>query len=252
MLDAGGALRPVFGMPASASLGDPALANVHSFACSSTLCIAKTESALAAFVSGVSGSQGAGIPSPILTPCACPGPALIALDSSSGAWIFFPMTRQFARWANGTLAWLNFAPAGDVLSLRSTTDGFDYAFAQESGRGAATVWIAHYTASDGSTAIVDSLGLMEKLAGAVLLFDGGSLQATPDGVILRRPDAQEMLFPLAGARGFQASATGFVEIAASTGMWILRTDPGSEGLSLLPGVLPKRSPRTLIRLGAVR
>lgn len=286
MLDSGGALRRVFGIAASAILGDAvgdrALAGVSSFACASTLCLAKTDAAVVAFVpSTPSNAQGIGVPSPIPTPCACPGPALIALDpaaldpgtSGGGAWIYFRESRQFARWQDGVLKVLEFSPGGEMLSLRATTDGFDYAVTRESsgrrpvgreaGRGIMAhtreiVWIEHYSASSGGVVVLDSVVLNAAIRdspntpGAVLLLDNGILLSSDDQLTLRRPNGQELAFPLDGANSFQAAGNGYVEIVASGGMWILRTDPGSEQLSLLPGAVTPTPPGALPRAALPR
>jgi len=253
MLDSGGLLRPVFGIAASATLGYPAgypaLASTASFACSSTLCLAKTDVAVVAFVPSAPGNgQSVAVSTPLppsVTSCACPGPALIALDpvgvADGGAWIYFQALRRLTRWQNGVLNVIDFAPGGEVLSLRATTDGFDYAIVRDSfGRRATTVWIEHYSASDASVAVVDSMDAI----GPVMLLDQGILLSSSDQVTLRRPNGQELAFPLAGAKTFMAAGDSYVEIIASGGMWILRTDPGKEQLSLLPGTRLVEAPRT--------
>jgi hypothetical protein len=241
MLDSGGALRPVFGIAASATLGYPAgypaLASAASFACSSTLCLAKTDAAVVAFVPSEGNGQSAPVVlPPSVTPCACPGPALIALDpvalADGGAWIYFQGSRQLARWQNGVLNAIDFSLGGEVLSLRATPDGFDYVIVRDSfGRRATTVWIEHYSVSDASVAVVDSMDAM----GTVMLLDHGILLSSSEQVTLRRASGQELAFPLAGAKTFMAAGDSYVEISASAGMWILRTDSGKEQLSLLPG-----------------
>jgi hypothetical protein len=70
----------------------------------------------------------------------------------------------------------------------------------------------------------------------VMLLDNGILFSSSDQVTLLRPNGQELAFPLAGAKTFMAAGDSYVEIIASGGMWILRTDPGKEQLSLLPGI----------------
>ncbi|HEV2202563.1 MAG TPA: hypothetical protein VGR73_22320 [Bryobacteraceae bacterium] len=248
VLDSRGDLRPVMGEPASAALGDPVGVVAISFACSLKLCLAKTDAAVVAFIPDRRGRQQGVAASPaFVTPCAtCAGPALIALDDPAsttgvpGAWIYFQTAHQLARWHEGILDAIDFAPGGVVLSLRATTGGFDYAVARgRVGRKAGVVWIEHYSASDGRiTVIVDSAAVLDSPGAtrAVMLFDGGILLAARDHVILRRPDGREMTFPLAGPKRFQAAGNGYVEIAVPNGLWLLRTDPGREQLVLLPGV----------------
>jgi hypothetical protein len=171
----------------------------------------------------------------------------MALDPVGGAWIYFQTGRQLARWQSGAFNMIDFAPGGEVLSLRATTDGFDYAISRDAlarktptrekmPRAQDIVWIEHYSASDGATTILDSITLdSRESAGEVMLLDGGILLSTDDQFMLRRSNGQELAFPLEGANAFQAAGDGYIEIVAFSGMWILRTDPGSEQLSLLPG-----------------
>ncbi len=239
ILDSDGVLRPVLGIPASASLGDPVLPNVNSFACSSTLCLAKTDAALTTFAPRTPQVL-------VTTPCSCPGPALIALDRHGGAWIYVPATGQLFRWQDRGMYPLGSLPAGQVLGLRATADGVDYAitydvperelsFFREISRPQLTrenrlVRIEHYSTRDGSVTVIDSFNA----SGPVMLLDTGILFASGDQVTLRRPNGQELAFSVAGANTFQPSGNGFVEISAVGGLWLLRTDPGKEQLSLLP------------------
>ena len=94
MLDSEGFLRPIFGVAASASLGSSSLAGVNSFACSSTLCLATTNSAMLSFPPSTPAISAT-------ADCACPGPALISLDHDGGAWVYFQNARQISRWRNG-------------------------------------------------------------------------------------------------------------------------------------------------------
>jgi hypothetical protein len=257
VLDASGSLRPVIGVAAAASLGDSALDNAISFACSATLCLAKTDAALISFApanaAGAQTATGASTPT-------FPGGALIAIDdrvdnTNARAWIYFTQSQQAALWQDGALTMIDFASDGEVLSLRAASDGFDYVVVRDRSRGnprrgAAHVWIEHYSTSDGSITVTGSIAGAAIGAGsvassapladpfaitAVMLFDGGVLRATPGQLILTRLDGQQMAFPLAGARAFFQAAKGVVEIVAREGLWILRTDPGSEQLALLPG-----------------
>jgi hypothetical protein len=231
VLDSLGHLRPVMGDPASATLGDPARdpAGVPaiSLACSSKLCLVKTDAEVFAFIPDR--------PEVTQSVAAPPGPALIAPDNSTAvmrsAWIYFQAAGQLARWHDGILDFTNFVAGGALLALRATAGGFDCAVAREGG-----AWIEHYSASDGSIAIVDSLDTIDSLGAAVvMLLDDGMLMSSTDSVLLRRPDGQRITFPLAGPKEFHAAGNGYVEIAGPDGLWILRTDPGREELFLLPG-----------------
>lgn len=264
MLDLGGALRPMFGVAGAATLGDPAVGSAISFACSARFCLAKTDTALIGFAPGVAGGgQSVPVSSSFAALCdTCAGPAIIALDEPAGsgdAWIYFQASQQLARWQDGVLKVLDSMPGdftngGEILSLRAAAGGFDYAIARRGlGRGAiapetATVWIEHYSTSDGSVAVIDSLDvLISGDAPAVLLLDGGVLMSLPDQLVLRRADGQALTFPLAGASAFYAAADGYVEIAASGGRWILRTDAGREQLAMLPGTSTGAGPGAITR-----
>ena len=234
VLDSHGALRPATGEPASATLGDPVDGNpagspAISFACSSKLCLVKTDGALVAFVPDrPAARQSVAAPG---------GVALIALDdpansaAARGAWIYFQAAGQLARWQDGILDFADFVADGAMLSLRAAAGGFDYAVARDDG-----AWIEHYSASDGSVVIVDSAIIDSPgAAPAGMLFDGGILLSSTDKILLRRPDGGEMTFHLAGPKEFQGAGSGYVEIAAPDGLWLLRTHPGREQLVLLPG-----------------
>ena len=225
MRDSSGALRPIFGIAAAATLGDPALDNVISFACSAKLCLAKTDAALVSV-----GSNGVeeSIPAPA-------GPAIIA-HAKQGAWIYFSSTQQLTRWKEGALTAVDFSPDGRVLSLRATADGLDYAVARD---GSGRVSMEHFSPGEGSMVLLDSFATdsidAADEAKDVMLLDGGVLSASPDQVTLKRADGTALTFPVTGARAFHAAGKGYVEISASSGLWILRTDPGQEQLSMLPG-----------------
>ena len=107
MLDANGALRPVYGTAASATLGDPVLTGVLSFGCSAGLCLMKTDGAIIA-------SDGTSAAAPA-------GRAIFSMDGRS-AYIYFPGSQKWARWRDGQLEWIDFVPdeslsTGTVIAL---------------------------------------------------------------------------------------------------------------------------------------
>ena len=244
VMDSGGGLRPVIGVAAAASLGDSALDNAVSFACSAKLCLAKTDAALIPFAPA---NAAGALTAPAESTPSLAGPALIAIDDQAGgrAWIYFTQWRQAALWRNGTLTMIDFDPGGSVLSLRAAADGFDYAVARYPSQGkfrrrAAPVWIEHYSASDGSITVVAPAATGATFADpfavtGVMLLEGGVLWGTSGELILTRPDGDRVEFPLPGARAFFNAGKGYLEVVAAEGLWILRTDPGSEQLALLPG-----------------
>ena len=210
MLDVNGRARPVTGAPAAAVAGAPWFdAAIISLACSAQGCVAKTEAAL--FTSG-----GVVVDAP-------PGAAIIALDSISpgAAYVYFVQSGKLARWTGSELVAMDFAPGGDVLSLRAVPGGFEYAVA----RGG-EVWI-------GSR----NLGA----ANSVLLLDGGGALLASDGrVRLLRPDGTEVDFAVTGGGGFVGGfirmSDQYVQVITDSGMWVLDVAPGREQIFLLPGV----------------
>ena len=205
MLDSQHFLRPVYGTSGNFAVDAPVTGQVISSACSQTLCLAKTESAL--------------ISAGIVTP-APPGDAKIAIDST-GATVYFPLTQQFARWQNGSVTMLNLTTEGSVLSLRSTPAGLNIAVER-----AGNVWII---AADGT--ILDSLPVE---ADAVLLLPAVTIYATRDDLVLRKGDASELRFPAPGVTALFAIGSNYVEAIAGNILYALRIAAGREQLFQLP------------------
>ena len=207
MLDEGGSSRPVTGTPAAAILGEPIFKEAAiSLACSAGLCLAKTESALLS-------STGDAWDAP-------PGAALIAFDGAA-AYVYFVETRQLARWSQGSLDPIDFAPDGDMLSLRASPDGFEYAIGRDDG-----IWVGDR-----------NLGA----ANAILLLDGGGALLAADGQVrLLKPDGSEMDFAVVGAESFIGGlvrmSQRYVQVITASGMWALDLEPGHEQIYVLPGV----------------
>ena len=183
MLDVNGRARPVSGVPAAAVVGTPWFDGaVISLACSAEGCVAKTESALFT-------PAGVVVDAP-------PGAAIIALDSTSPgtAYVYFVESGKLARWTGSQLVPIDFAPGGDVLSLRAVAGGFEYAVERDG-----EIWIGG-----------KSLGA----ANSVLLLDGGgALLASGGRVRLLRPDGTELDFTMAGAGSFVG---GFVRMSLTS------------------------------------
>jgi hypothetical protein len=95
MLDADGAVRPVYGAAASATLDDPVLDGVLSFGCSSQICLFKSAAAIIA-------SDG--------TSATAPSGTAVFTMQGDAAYIYFPDSQQWARWRDGQLEWIDFAP----------------------------------------------------------------------------------------------------------------------------------------------
>ncbi len=210
MLDMNGRARPVSGAPAAAVVGMPWFDGaVLSLACSAGGCVAKTESALFT-------SAGVVVDAP-------PGAAIIALDAFSpgAAYVYFVESGKLARWTGSELVPMDFAPDGDVLSLRAVAGGFEYAVEHDG-----EIWIGG-----------KSLGI----ANSVLLLDGGGVLLASGGEVrLLRSDATELGFAVAGpgsfVGGFIRMSDQYVQVITDAGMWALDTEPGHEQMFLLPGV----------------
>jgi hypothetical protein len=205
MIDQQRRLRPVYGVSGSFRVDNPIAERVFASACSAALCLAKTELAL------ISGS--------ITTP-APPGGAVIALDST-GATVYFSLTKQFMRWQSGSLRKLDLNVQGNVLSTASRAGGLAIAVERDG-----VIWIS---GEDGS--ILDSL---PDSACAVLLLPTLTVYATPDTVVSRKSDGSELRFPASGVESFAALGDGYVEAIADGVLYALRTTAGHEQLFQLP------------------
>jgi len=71
-----------------------------------------------------------------------------------------------------------------------------------------------------------------------MLLDGAILFSSSENIVLRRPDASAIRFPLAHAKSFSSLGTGYVQIRAEGSTYALRVDAGHEQLFLLPEPAP--------------
>jgi hypothetical protein len=216
MLDENGDARVVLGVAGSTTLGDPILSGVISLACSAQRCFAKTRTALLS-------SSGESIDAPA-------GPAVFAIDGAA-AYVYFPETRQLARWHDGQLEPVVFTPNdimpnditptdfpgnAEVLALRATVGGFEYAVRRADG-----VWAGDRNLGD--------------VTAVQLLGDGSVLTANGEQVRLLRSDGTEADFAVAGVQSFIRISDACVQLVTSSGMWALAIEPGQERVFLLPG-----------------
>jgi hypothetical protein len=217
MLDANGAVRTVYGIAASVTLGEVETTGVLSSACSKTFCLAKTETSIVSALGSVDAPAG---------------PALFAFDGSA-AYVWFSRSRELAQWQNGTLTSIGSLCAsrsplpacplnvdGEVLSIEMNAGSIEFAVQRPSG-----VWIVK---SDGS--VVDSL---PDATGPVMLIPGGAVYATSTEVAIR-----DLRIPLAGVTAFSRMSAGYVEVSAAGLEYSLRIEKGREMLFQLPGVQP--------------
>jgi hypothetical protein len=209
MLDVNGRARPVSGAPAAALVGTPWFDGaVVSLACSTDGCVAKTETALFTPAGVVVGAP--------------PGAALIALDATlpGAAYVYFIESGKLERWTGSELVPMDFAPGGDVLSLRAIAGGFEYAVERDG-----EVWIGG-----------KNLGAANC---AFLLDGGGALLASGGQVRVLRPDGTELDFAVApgsSVGGFIRMSDQYVQVITDAGTWALDITPGHEQIVLLPGV----------------
>jgi hypothetical protein len=202
MLDPNGAVRKVYGIASSVTVGDAEMTGVLSSGCSNTFCLAKTATSI------VSASGNADAPD---------GPALFAFDGDA-AVVWFPQSRQLARWANGALNVADTTIDGEVLSIGVNAGAVQLAVRRRSG-----VWIVN---QDGS--VVDSL---PRSTGPVMLIPGGAIYATNSELVIRN-----IRIPLAGVSSFSQMSGSYLQVRAGGVDYSLRIDLGRETLFQLPGV----------------
>ncbi len=211
MIDAAGGARPVQGLAASATLGDPVLSGVLAIACSARMCLAKTAAAILS-------SSGQSVDAPA-------GSAIIAIGEDA-AYVYFPGVRQLSQWHDGQLEAIDFTTDGEVLSLRVAAGGIDIAVRRDDG-----IWIECVSLEDGSVQASTPLDG----DGPVMLLNGNdAVVATAGGIRLIRSDDSEVTFDAAGVRQFFAIGPGYVQAVADSGIWILGVERGREEIFLLP------------------
>ena len=205
MIDPAGRARPLSGTAASLTLGNPVAAGVISSACSSEFCIFKTRTAI------VSAGRQVNAPK---------GPALFALDGQR-AFVYFPESHQLALWHDSQLDFQKSPDLGDIVSLRVGANGLEFAIHDD--RGLSIV--------NGEGAILDSI---PGASGPAMLLASGILYATPEELVLRRPDASEIRWPVAGAKNFSAMGDGCVQFSTGHSIYAIRVEPGHERVFQLP------------------
>jgi hypothetical protein len=204
MLDENGAVRTVYGIAASVTVGDAEITGVLSSACSNTFCLAKTETSI------VSASGSVAAPS---------GPALFAFNGDR-AFVWFPQSRQLAEWQSGALIPAAADIDGEVLSIGVSAGAVQFAVRRRSG-----VWIVNQA---GSVA-----GSLPRSTGPVMLIPGGAVYATESAIVIRN-----VQFPLAGVTAFSQMSGSYLEVRAGGTDYALRIQEGREALFQLPGVQP--------------
>jgi hypothetical protein len=202
MLDANGAVRTVYGIAASVTLGDAEITGVLSSACSKKFCLAKTDASV------ISASGNVDAPA---------GPALFAFEGDA-AFIWFARSRLLARWQSDSLTTIDSIVDGEVLSIRASAGSVEFAVRRASG-----VWIVQ---SDGS--VMESL---PRSTGPVMLIPGAVVYATREEIVIREV---RMALPL--VTGFSRMSEGYLQVRAGGVNYALRVEKGRETLFQLPGV----------------
>jgi hypothetical protein len=202
MLDSNGAVRTVYGIAASVTLGDMESTDVLSSACSKTFCLAKTETSIVSAVGSVD---------------APPGPAMFAFDGDA-AFVWFSRSRQLARWQNGLLTLIDSSVEGEVLSIGANVGVVQFAVRRMNG-----VWVIN---QDGSVA-----GSLPHATRAAILIPGGVVFATREEIVIG-----DLRFSLNGVTEFSQMSDSYLQVRAGGADYSLRIEKGRETLFQLPGV----------------
>jgi hypothetical protein len=205
MLDANGALRTIYGIAASVTLGDVETSGVVSAGCGTTFCLVKTETAIVSAVGSVDAPGG---------------PALFAFDGDA-AFVWFSRAGVLGRWHAGVL---DVYPlpygrgSGGVLSIGVSGGAVQLVVRRRNG-----VWIVNL---DGSVA-----GSLPRAVGAAMLIPRGVVYATGDEIVIG-----EVRLALDGVTSFSWMSDSYLQVRAGGIDYSLRIDPGREMLFQLPGV----------------
>ena len=124
---------------------------------------------------------------------------------------------------------LPFRPDGEVLSLRATGDGLDYALRRNQ-----VTSVEHISISSGSVSLMSSQGS----TGPVALLDNGTLITSANGTKLVRGDGSEVAFPVTAIQSLSWLGEQFLQATTAEANWVIRVAVGSEQAFLLPGVAP--------------
>lgn len=202
--------RPVSGVSASVTLGNPVATAVLGSACLDSFCVLKTWGGM--LVNGVPASAPA-------------GPALVAIDGQS-ALLYFSRSQELLRWQAGELQPVAMNITGNVVAFQSTGGVLQFAV-QRNG----ATWIV-----DSNNQALDSL---RAASGPVLLTAAGTVYTDSGDVVLRRRDGSELRFPIAGvqsilAMSLSSKGANYVQIRSARASYVLRIDFGSERIFQLP------------------
>lgn len=212
-LDGHGALQVVRGAPGSFTFDHPAAWGVLSIACGPALCLAKTASAI------VSGGASAAAPA---------GPALFAIDGTDAA-IYFPGSRQFARWNAGSLTPFTLNVDGEILSIGIVSANLELAV-----RRGDEVWIVNEEGGIASS--------LPPGTGPVLLLGDSLVYVNSGALVLLRPDGSELTFAAPGVTALTQMGADYVEASAGAIRYALYIARGREQLFQLPQPVRETAP----------
>jgi hypothetical protein len=155
IVDAAGSVRELRGLAGAFTLGPAKYQGVISIGCNGRTCLAKTADQVL-WRSGVSGAPS--------------GPAIFGFEGER-ALIYFPETRQFARWSDSGSQMLDWAVDGEVLAVRPRGESADLVV-----RRNGAVWVVEVGGEVRDGLPSDTI--------AALLLPSGIVYATSDTVVV--------------------------------------------------------------------
>jgi len=216
--DAGGTLRPVYGVAGNFILGQPVKEKVISEAFSGSLGLLKTDSTLVAF-----GKRG----QVLATMEAAQGPALFGFspDGLTGL-AYLPSSNKLVEWKAGQFVTIPFySELGKVLAV-FLPSAFEASMIVQRQDG---IW---------EVSLASQRALVEVTAPLLGLPSGLLLFSDARGIVLRNPDGSEVHIPaqLPARFSLQQMDTDWVQLSdlAGSRRYAIRVLPGREGIYELP------------------
>ena len=204
VLDKSNAIRPVFGVAGSFTLGDSIGSAVVSSAFLGSFGFTKTDSAIAVF--NKDGQVLYAMDAP-------PGPALFA------GWLaYITQAKMLLRWTGISLEPVRLSVDGELLSITQP----DFTHASLLLRSDDNLWLIRLSLDSG--AIEAQLPIPGIYGPVLLLNDGGFVFQNPDGIVIQHPDGSQI--PLA------AHFSGPVRFQFMDSGWVQATEPGGVGFAI--------------------
>ena len=204
VLDKTNAVRPVFGVAGSFTLGDSIGSDVVSGAFLGSFGFAKTSSAIAVF------DRDGQI---LYATDAPPGPALFGSQLA-----YLTQTRLLLRWTGTTLEPISLPFDDEVLSIAQP----DSAHASAIVRRDDGLWLVRSSLDSGAIEVQSAIPGVD--APVLILDDGGFVFQNQDGIVIRRSNGSEI--PLA------ARLSEPVQIQSMGNGWLQITDAGGPRLAV--------------------